>query len=234
MIAKSKTEKLYFGPEVDSAIVWFQKETEISKKHEIFVSCIKPAFEKLVNYHYYKTPVARNEDIKSDCLSFLYEQINKFDATKRDRGFPYFNVIVKHFFIQRLKTERKQISNDQMSVSLSDYQSQQNKSDFLLVEDLDEQIENREFIETVKEHLPRWKDQFTKPQEKLFMDAVIALFETSEDVDIYNKKAIFYYLKENTAALAPPGLNSKQIATNLEKLKRKFVALKKKFLRGDV
>jgi hypothetical protein len=222
---------LYFGSDVDQALVLFQLEPEIDAKNNIFISDIKPAFEKLIKYHYYRTPITRNEEVMHDCMSFLYEILKnkKFDSTKYTRGFPYFNMIVKHFFIQRLKVEKKKIATDKNIDSLSNYQANQKIFDtVLLTEDVEEEYQNREFINILKENLPKWRDQFQKEQEKQFVDALILLFENAKNIDIYNKKAIFLYLREIT------NLNSKQIATNLNKVKKKFSFLKKKYLRGDI
>ncbi len=222
---------LYFGKDVDQALVLFQLETDIDLKNEVFITDIKPAFEKLIKYHYYRTPIMRNDEVVHDCMSFLYEilKAEKFDAIKYSRGFPYFNMIVKHFFIQKLKVEKKKMTTDKNLDSLSNYHNNQKTFDkVLLTEDVEEEYQNREFINILKENLPKWRDQFQKEQEKKFVDALIVLFENSENIDIYNKKAIFFYLREIT------DLNSKQIATNLNKVKKKFSFLKRKYLRGDM
>lgn len=221
---------LYFGADVDQAIVLFRLETDLEEKHKIFINDIKPAFEKLVKYHFYRTPINKDPEIMHDCLSFLYEQIEKFDYEKHKRGFPYFNVIAKHFFIQKFKNENKKKVTEKNTDSLSEYHK--NKKFFderLLTEDLDEAYEDREFMLILREHLPKWRDQFQKEQEILFVDALISIFDNVDKLDdMFKKKAVYVYLKEIT------GLNSKQIGTNLTKIKKKFFFLKKKYLRGDI
>lgn len=222
---------LYFGEDVDQALVLFQLETELDEKHRIFVQDIKPAFEKLINYHYYRTSLNRNDDLIHDCMSFLYEVLEKekFDSTKYSRGFPYFNMIVKHYFIQKLKAEKKKSTTDKNVKSLSDYKSNESFFDnVLFIDDLEDEYEQKEFIEIFKEVLPKWKEQFSKEQERLVIDALIILFDNSENIEIFNKKAIFWYLKDIT------GLNSKQVATNLAKIKKKFSFLKRKYQKGNI
>ena len=220
---------LYFGADVDQAIVLYRLETNTEEKHRIFIEDIKPAFEKLIKYHFFRTPVNKDPEIQHDCLSFLYEQIEKFDYTKHKRGFPYFNVIAKHFFIQKLKNQNKKVATDKNTDSISEYHKNKVFFDERLVTDhLEDEYEHKEFMLILRDHLPKWRDQFQKEQERAFVDALIHLFENSENLDIFNKKAIYFYLREIT------GLNSKQIATNLNKVKKKFVFLKKKYLRGDI
>ena len=46
--------------------------------------------------------------------------------------------------------------------------------------------------------------------------AIVILFESKEDIEIFNKKAIYLYLREIT------GLNTKQIVNSLKKFRKKY------------
>lgn len=220
--------KLYFGEDVTKSIVRFNKEKNFTTRQKLFVEDIMPAFEKLILYHYHRSSVARNEDILHDCMAYLYEKIEKFDGEKYDRGFPYFNRIVKNFFIQEKKKESKEIQNDQYPISLTDYKQQQGKLEEYVKDGIEEEIERGEFINSFKDHLLKWKGQFKKEQEIKIVDALILIFENSHNLELYNKKAVYWYLKEITK------LNSKQVTTNLTKVKKKLSLLKKKYNRGDI
>lgn len=221
------SKELYFGPEVDEAIVeYLKEESSLKQKSIVFRDKIYPAFEKLATYHYHKFPVTRNEEIISECIAFLYEQIRKFDFENNKRGFPYFNIIAKHFFIGKLKQQNKESANNRdMVVSLQD--SKLATSDEFFDEDFEAKIEDNQFMALFEENLAQWQDKFTKDHEKRVVDALVDLFKNVENIDIIKKKAVFLYLKEQT------GLNSKQIAINLNKIKKKFHNLKKKYDRGD-
>lgn len=181
---------------------------------------------KLAQYHYNKIPVLRNPEIMEDCAVFLYEQLHKFNPEISKRGFPYFNMIAKHFFIQKLKTEKKELLNDQELIVSLDSNLMEN--DALSPEDLEDGIESREFLKLFKEKLPQWKDRFSKKTEKDIVDALIVLMDNSENIELFNKKAILFYLKEIS------GLNSKQVITNLNKIKKKFISFKNKYDRGEI
>lgn len=217
----------YFGPEVDQAISDFLKDTNQARRSKIFEKKIMPAFTKLSQYHYNKIPVSRNMEIIQDCVVFLYEQMHKFNPDISKRGFPYFNMIAKHYYIQKLKAEKKEVLNDQeMILSLNDSNVMENDS--LVVDDLEKDIENDEFVKLFKEKLHIWKDRFSKKSEKDIIDALTVLINDSENIELYNKKAILLYLKEIS------GLNSKQVVINLNKIKKKFILFKKKYERGDI
>lgn len=220
------SKELYFGSEVDEAIVEYLKTESVRVKSKLFQDKIYPAFEKLATYHYHKFPVARNEEIISECIAFLYEQIHKFDFANNKRGFPYFNIIAKHFFIGKLKSQNKEaINNREITVSLND--SKMIASEEYFEEDFESKIEDSQFMTIFFQNLVQWQDKFTKDHEKRVVDALVDLFSNAQNIDIIKKKAIFLYLKEQT------GLNAKQITINLNKIKKKFKNLKRRYERGD-
>jgi DNA-directed RNA polymerase specialized sigma24 family protein len=220
----NNNEEPYFGKSVDDAIIEFCASNDNKKKSVLFEKKIYPAFRKLSQYHYNKIPVIKNPQVVDECVVFLYEQLYKFNPDKQSRGFPYFNIIAKHYFIQKIKQEKRESLHDETRlVSLSDT-SHEN----MLVEDLESNIEEKQFIEIFKQNLPLWKDKFNKPQEKQIVDCLISLFSNPQEVSIYKKKAILILLKEMT------GMNTKQITINLNKIKKKFYYLKSKYQRGDI
>lgn len=216
----------YFGKPVDEAIVDFQNEKDQEVKKKIFEQRIMPAFLKLCQYHYFKFPIAKNPDVVYEALTFLYEQIHKFNTKKFTRGFPYFNLVTKNFFIQKLKSEKKEVSVDKDFVSLNDATNLD--SDDLIVDHIESSVEKREFLELFKKQLTKWKEKAIKEQERKVAEGLVHLFENADSVDFYQKKAIFFYLKEIT------GLNSKQIAVNLNKFYKKFKRFKTAYEAGEV
>lgn len=220
------TSDLYFGKDVDEAIVSFCKSPSQKEKSFIFEKRIYPAFKKLSFYHYNKLPVIKNQESVDECVVFLYEQLYKFDPSKQTRGFPYFNIIAKHYFIQKIKQEKRAKLHDETRlVSLSDESTDDTQ---LLTEDYNDQITKEQFFDVLRQHLPIWRDKFVKPQEKQVVECLITLFAEPESVEIFKKKAVLLYLKEMT------GMNAKQIASNLAKIKKKFKLLKAKYERGEI
>ena len=58
--------------------------------------------------------------------------------------------------------------------------------------------------------------------------AIIILFESKEDIEIFNKKAIYLYLREIT------GLNTKQIVNSLKKFRKKYFLFKGDWENGQI
>jgi len=54
------------------------------------------------------------------------------------------------------------------------------------------------------------------------------LFDSVEDIEIFNKKAIYLYLREIT------GMNTKQIVTQLNKMRKRYREFKKDWENGEI
>ena len=74
-----------------------------------------------------------------------------------------------------------------------------------------------------------WDTGNLKENEKKVLEAIKILLDSiDEDTMIYNKKAIYLYLRELT------GLNTKQIVNNLNKLRVKYRIFKKNWVNGKI
>jgi hypothetical protein len=54
------------------------------------------------------------------------------------------------------------------------------------------------------------------------------LLSSPDCIEIYNKKAIYFYIREIT------GLNTKQVVNNLNKMRVRYRVFKKKWDRGEI
>ena len=74
----------------------------------------------------------------------------------------------------------------------------------------------KELIANLRKEMETWEVDFTKEAEKKVYDAVIVLFDSADEIEIFNKKAIYLYLREIT------GMNTKQVVTQLNKMRKKY------------
>ena len=54
------------------------------------------------------------------------------------------------------------------------------------------------------------------------------LFDSAEDIEIFNKKAIYLYLRELT------GMNTKQIVVQLNKMRARYKTFRKDWDNGEI
>ena len=74
----------------------------------------------------------------------------------------------------------------------------------------------------------RWQDIPMKPNEDKVLNAVLTLMTNIEQIEIFNKKAIYLYLREIT------GLNTKQIVSCLNKMRSRYKLFKTKWDSGEI
>ena len=67
-----------------------------------------------------------------------------------------------------------------------------------------------------------------KPNEEKVYKAIQILLENPDDIEIFNKKAIYLYLREIT------GLNTKQVVNNLNKLRAKYKLFRNDWNEGKI
>lgn len=205
----------YFTKDTDEALARFIYCTGTNDKHTIFNDEIRPAFEKLIENQIFVYRFFSIDDIttlKQECLSNMYEMIPKYDPQRATKGFSYFNVVCKNWFIQKAREKSKKNRLESELYLDLDHESVKNDPNFSISPHEDE-IEEKERWIKFYETMDSWRDQLTKKTEKQVLEAVIFIMKNPDLVSIYNKKAIYLYLRELT------GLNTKQVVVNLKKIK---------------
>jgi hypothetical protein len=214
--------KLYFHAGTHDAIVRFQSEQDHRQREIIYVTEILPAFEKLVEnlffIHSFSAGLPVTDDIKNDCITFLYETLKKFDASRGTKAFSYFNVVAKNWIIvktrQRAKNNRKHVNiDDKNAVTETDMY------DFdpsLQKEDQFEKLSKSELSGSIRDVLQQIRKRLTHDYEVACLDAIQQLFDRAEDIDIFNKRAIFVYVRDMT------NVNQKQLSSSVSVIKRHY------------
>jgi hypothetical protein len=88
--------------------------------------------------------------------------------------------------------------------------------------------EDVEFWNFLYNEIDTWDNFMLKENEKKVLLAVKILFDSADTIEIFNKKAIYLYLREIT------GLNTKQVVNNLNKLRKRYRVFKDKWQNGDI
>ena len=224
---KKNKVRQYFHEGTQAAIEQFQAEESLEKKAKIYESEILPAFEKLsenlIFIHRFTSLHSSYEDLKNDCITFLYEALYKFDASRGTKAFSYYNVVAKNFLIikskQRTKFLKRNISlenpaafTQDETISLNDHNS---------VPAQEERIIREEKRDVILEMIEKIEDIVKSDNERACIYAVRHLFENADELEFLNKRAVFVYLREMS------GLNPKQLTTTISSLKKKYNELRK-------
>lgn len=225
-IKEEKTNlKLYFNEETHKSIVKFQSEFDKKERDKLYVEKIMPAFEKLVenliNIYKFTSMHDTYEDLKVDCVNFLFETIHKFDETRGTNAFSYFNVVAKNWLIIKTKQKAQKLKK---IVSLDDPDSLTSHESCLIEEynylpfkDTNAELLNRkEIIQMLYSVRAKAKSE----NELSCINSIITIFENLDDIDLLNKSAILLYMRELS------GLSPKQMTTTMQAIKGYYKKLK--------
>jgi predicted nuclease of restriction endonuclease-like RecB superfamily len=216
----------YFTKDTDASIKSFLESTSELEKHAIFDTGIRPAFEKLIEsqiftYGFYS--IDDPETLKRECLTNLYEMLPKFDPNRGTKGFSYFNVICKNWFIQKTREKLKRNKVESELFYDLDHEIVRRDPSFT-AHPHEDMVEEQEFWVSLFTQLKFWKKKLTKESEIKILDAIIFLLENPDMVPIYNKKAVYVYLRDLT------GLTTKQVVMNLKRIKLMYASWKDGYL----
>ena len=226
IIKKRKQIKLYFNEDTQAAIENFQATDSISEKDKIYTAEIMPAFEKLAEnlifIHKFTSLHESFDDLKNNCVTFLYETLYKFDASRGSKAFSYFNVVAKNYLIikanQKTKFSRKNISIENKRAFSKEEMSIFQNSDIL--ESPDTAMIKKAESALIFDMIKYLEHEVKSANEKACIAAIKELFENAHDLPFLNKRAVFVYLREIS------GLSPKQLTTTISNLKKKYRALK--------
>ena len=171
---------------------------------------------------YYTDGVENLEDLQHEIMVFLLDKIHLFDPGKGAKAYSYFGTIVKRWLIiYNQKNYKKKIE----SVDIGDISKHQNldigDNTFFILNDKLEQS-SQKFIESDENfgdelHFQGYKekdrlsifidlyvkymtkniyDYFPKEYDAQIADCILELFRKRDAIDVFNKKALYIYIRE--------------------------------------
>jgi hypothetical protein len=225
---KSDVKKYYFTSDTEAAIVDYCATENQKVRTKLYIEHIQPAFDELVNkivYTYKFTSLENIDPLKDECKIWLTTILSKFNPSKGTKAFSYFSVVTKNWFTHKAKKQtlknKREIDYDSMirEIEISDV----NKTPDFIEEQMD-----REFWEFLLGEIKSWQHLAVKENEKKVLDAVLTLMDNIESIEIFNKKAVYLYMREIT------GLNTKQIVSCLNKMRVRYRSFKHKWDNGEI
>lgn len=167
------------------------------------------------------------EELKDECKIWITTILDKFDSEKGSKAFSYFSVIIKNWFIHKIKKVNRQNKKEMFLDEITDKNEYENDS-LLVYTEYEAIREGEEFWTYLWSEIEDWKALELKPNEKKILDAICILLENPDEIEIFNKKAIYLYMREIT------GLNTKQVVNSLNKIRQKYKEFKKEWDDGGM
>ena len=196
---KKKTKHYYFNIGTEKAIIRYNKTDDSALKNIIYNEHISYPFDKLAEniihtfkFYYFDVP---SEQVKHEVVSFLVMNMHKFQEGK-GKAFSYFSIVAKNYLILHNNKNYKNYKiHDKMDVldygsNIREAQDRHNVANF-----------NQEYV---TEMLDYWENNLTnifrRQKDILVADAVLELFRRRQNIENFNKKALYILIREMTGS----------------------------------
>ena len=197
--------KNYFTQETEDAIVAYNTSTNFEERSKIYETKIHYAFFKLTQniihtFKFYYTEVDNIEDLQHEVITFLLSKIHKFDPSRGAKAYSYFGTIVKRWLILYNETNyKKRVKSTPIATIEEDgnhsYVIEENNN--MAVSKLSQNDKLSLFIDLYVEYCTaNIYNLFPKEMDAKIADAILELFRKRENLDVFNKKALYIYIRE--------------------------------------
>tara|TARA_R110000824_G_scaffold118226_7_gene270413 strand:- start:623 stop:1309 length:687 start_codon:yes stop_codon:yes gene_type:complete len=228
MKKRTRKKNNYFTKVHEDAIIKYALTSDRNVRTQLYINFIGPAFDELVDkiVYTYKFNTLPNIDyLRDDCKLWLITILDKYDPERKSKAFSYFSVITKNWFIHKVKQNSKRLKRD---VQYEDLKGQEATRILVTHNEYETKREEYEFWTHLFNEIDSWENLKLKENEKKVLEAIRILFSSIDEIEIFNKKAIYLYMREIT------GLNTKQIVNNLNKMKKRYRNFRSKWVKGNI
>ena len=221
--AKKGSTRYYFTDSTEQAVIRHNKETRPHMRERIYNEHIRTPFEKLAEniihtfkFYYFDVP---SEDVKHEVVSFLYMNMHKFTEGK-GKAFSYFSIVAKNYLILHNNNNYKKLKQHD-SEEVTDYKrnplSEASRDDLLQAK--------KEYVDLFIEY---WSNNLTtvfkRKQDMDVANAVLYLMENRQNIENFNKKALYIMIREMTNS------NTQHITRVVNVMKKHHTNLQKNYL----
>jgi|TARA_B110000438_G_scaffold43809_2_gene43786 hypothetical protein len=202
---RRKKSKNYFTQDTENAIVLYNNTSDFEVRSKIYEREIHYAFFKLTEniihtFKFYHTEVEKLEHLQHEIITFLLSKIHLFDPSKGAKAYSYFGTIVKRWLIlYNTKNYNKKIKKVDVDVLMGEKSTHTySMGDDRAKDDLSKYIEL--FLNYTTANI---LDLFPKKNDAQIADAILELFRKRETIEIFNKKALYIYIREMVDVKTP-------------------------------
>lgn len=224
MAKPQNKDNYYFTQGTEDAIVRYNASSDPILRDKIFTNEIYYPFYKLAEniihtFKFYYLDVDSIEDLKLDVVSMLVEEkIHRFDATNGAKAFSYFQTIVKRWLINYNNKNYKKLKQ------IGSFEEMEDSYEVEGVPNSERRIALASIVNFFVES--SYKDidiLFPKEQDQKVADAILTLFNSRHDLEIFRKKALYIYIREMTDCETPT------LTKVISKLKEEFYRVHKSY-----
>ena len=202
---RRKKSKNYFTKETEDWIVVYNNTKDPEIRSDIYQKHIHYPFFKLTQniihtFKFYHTEVSNLEHLQHEIITFLLSKMHLFDPTRGAKAYSYFGTIVKRWLIlYNTKNYNKKIKKVPVEILTGENSTHTYKpGDESIKSDLDKYVDI--FVAHVSENI---FELFPKKNDAQIADAILELFRKRETLEVFNKKALYIYIREMVDVKTP-------------------------------
>jgi hypothetical protein len=211
-MARKKTNN-YFTKITDIAISAYNSNESISKRERIYRRFIYPALMKLTENIINKVKPTYIDssflDLQTDLVTFLTSKLDKFNPLA-GKAYSYYTRTSFNYLIAENQKAYAKLKNNALEIDIDDRRN-------VLIE-----IHNDDMRETLHEFMTAYVTYcydnlnyiFNNSTDIHVADSVLHIFETRENIENFNKKALYIFIRERT------GLETTNITRVIKTLKQ--------------
>jgi hypothetical protein len=199
MVNKRKPKsKNYFTQETEDYIVLYNSSSNFEERSRIYEKHIHYPFWKLTQniihtFKFYHTEVEELEQLQHEIITFLLSKIHLFDPSRGAKAYSYFGTIVKRWLIlYNTKNYNKKINKVEIGELDND-----KTSHFYTLEDNNAKNDLDKYLDLYVDYCNQNLFKlFPKKNDAQIADAILEIFRNRENLEIFNKKALYIYIRE--------------------------------------
>ena len=211
-MGRAKKSKTYFTKITDLAISAYNKSEDIAKREKIYRRFIYPAFMKLTENIINKVKPDYIDstflDLQTDLVTYLTARLDKFNPAA-GKAYSYYTRTSFNYLIAENQKAYSKLKNDALELDIDEQRN-------VITE-----MHNEEMQETLQEFMNAYINHCYENLNYIFSnsidihvaDSVLHIFETRENIENFNKKALYIYIRERT------GLETTNITRVIKTLK---------------
>ena len=222
MPRKKAKSRMYFTQITENAIIRYNGSEDSFLRNKIYNEHIAYAFDKLAEniihtfkFYYFDVP---SEQVKHEVVSFLVMNMHKFKEGK-GKAFSYFSIVAKNYLILNNNNNYKKMKSHR-ELDILDFKRN-------LSSEAQVSSDKETYEEFTSMMLDYWENNlpniFKRHKDILVADAVLELFRRSQNMENFNKKALYVLIREMT------GSNTQHITRVVNVMKKYYKRLFKEF-----
>ena len=230
---RKKKSKNYFTHETEQAIIRYNNEPDSEIRSRIYREDLHYPFFKLTQnlihtFKFYYTEETNLEDLQHEVITFLLSKLHLFDPSKGAKAYSYFGTVAKRYLIasnqKNYKKRMELLSLDALAIEeegeviygevADNAESFDTKTHHHHVDELSDFLDS--YVEFCSTYI---YELFPKQEDAQIADAILELFRKREQISIFNKKALYIYIREIVDVKTP---KITKVASELADIYAKF------------